>query len=103
MRSFLRLWAMCMHLVLTSPLAWGLTAGALLGVWRQGFPAWACSVALAGVALVSLLFSIFFEAGGALSEHIRLSQSQHPVLIAVTATTTTFALSGWAICMAVMR
>lgn len=103
MRGFLRLWAMCMHLVLTSPLAWGLTAGALLGVWREALPAWACSVALAGVALISLLFSIFVEAGGALSEHIRLSQSQRPVLIAVSATAATFALSGWAICMAVTR
>lgn len=103
MSGFLRLWAMCMHLVLTSPLTWGLTAGALLGVWREGFPAWVCSVALAGVALVSLLFSILFEAGGALIEHIRLSQSHGTVLVAVTATAATFALVGWAIRMMVMR
>lgn len=103
MRGFLRLWAMCMHLVFTSPLAWGLTAGVLLGTWKGAFPAWACSMAFASVALVSLLFSTFFEAGGALFEHIRLSQSHRPVLIGVIAAATTFALSGWAICMAVMR
>lgn len=102
MRGFMRLWAMCMHLALTSPLTWGLTAGVLFMARRGAFPKWACPVAVAGVAAISLLFALLYESDGALSEHIRLSQSQRPVLTAAGAVVATLALVTWAACRMLM-
>ncbi|GIV21262.1 MAG: hypothetical protein KatS3mg023_3013 [Armatimonadota bacterium] len=103
MRAWLRFWAMCLRLILTSPLTWGMTGGVVLLAWKYSFPAWACSAAFASVAAVSLLFGIFFESGGALFEHVRLSRSGQPLLAAAAGAVLTLAVAIWAICMAIGR
>lgn len=94
---------MCLRLLLTSPVTWGLTVGVLLGAWKYSFPEWACSAAFAGIAVVSLLFGIFFESGGALFEHVRLSRSGQSLLAAAAGAVLTLAVAIWAICMAIGR
>jgi hypothetical protein len=100
MRAWLRLWGMCLRLILTSPLTGGVTAVVLLLAWKDALPAWAYSVAFASVSMVSLLWSTFFESGGALSEHIRLSRARYSILTAALGAVLTLAVAVWVLCVA---
>lgn len=99
MRAWLRFWEMCLRLILTSPLTWGMTGGVVLLAWKYSLAAWAYSAAFASVAVVSLLWSIFFESGGALFEHIRLSRARYSILAAAFSAVLTLAVAVWIICV----
>ncbi|MCS6950837.1 MAG: hypothetical protein NZ520_10295, partial [bacterium] len=86
MRAFLRLWAMCLWLALTSPLYWSLTLVCLYAVGVGRPPVWVQVPLFASVAAISLLFSLFVEAGRALGDRVRFARSRRRVLGAAAAT-----------------
>ncbi|MCS6830842.1 MAG: hypothetical protein NZ749_09405 [bacterium] len=95
MKAFLRLWAMFVWLMVTNPASWALAAAVLYGVRRWRLPEWTWFWGFASAAVLSLLISLFVEAGGALGERVRFAGSGRIALGAATAAAATCALGFW--------
>lgn len=81
MKAFLRLWAMCLWLMVTSPLWWVSAAAVLIGRWRYPAAGWLWFVAFLFAGVVALASSAFVELEGGLNERIRLAGAGHGFLL----------------------
>ncbi|MGQ9486181.1 MAG: hypothetical protein ACUVTY_01765 [Armatimonadota bacterium] len=82
MKAFLRLWAMCLWLMVTSPLWWASAAAVLIGRWRYPVAGWLWFVAFIFAGVVALAASMFVEVEGGLNERIRLAGAERDFLLA---------------------
>jgi|YNPMSStandDraft_1061717.scaffolds.fasta_scaffold21033_3 hypothetical protein len=103
MRVLLRLWAMCLRLILTSPFYWIPLAVALWAWWRHALSEWVWAGASAAAAAIALSLAMFLECAGGLLERVRLAQAGRLVLAAGSAALLTLSLLMWAAGMMVLR
>lgn len=82
MKAFARLWAMCLWLMVTSPLWWAFATAVLIGRWRYPIAGWLWFVVFIFASAVALASSVFVEAGGGLNERIRLAGAGRDFLLA---------------------
>lgn len=82
MKALVRLWAMCLWLMVTSPLWWASAAAVLIGRWRYPAAGWLWFVVFIFASAVALACSVFVEAGGGLNERIRLAGAGRGFLLA---------------------
>lgn len=103
MRAFMRLWTMCLWLMVTSPACWALVIIALYGAWRWHLPQQAWLGMIVCSAMAGLAIPLFVESGGAVYDRLRFARSGRSLLGAAVAAITVFALSLWAISSALLR
>lgn len=80
MKPFARLCAMCVRLLITSPLWWVLVALVLVWRWRHPAGGWLWFLAFVLAGAVALGVTVFFEAGGGLYERIHLAGAERVFL-----------------------
>lgn len=103
MRVLLRLWAMCLRLLLTSPFYWTPMLVALW-IWRmQVLSEWVWTGASAMAAVLALSCAMFLESGGGLLERVRMAQAGRLVLAAALAAVLTVSATMWMVGVTVLR
>ncbi len=103
MRVLLRLWVMCLRLILTSPFYWIPMLAALWVCWRHALSEGVWAGASAMAAVLALTLALFLESGGGLLERVRLAQAGRLMLAAGGAAVLTVSVAMWAVSMTVLH
>jgi len=102
-RVLLRLWGMCLRLILTSPFYWIVMVAALWVCWRHALSSWAWTGVSAVAAVLALSCAMFLESGGGLLERVRMAQAGRLVLAAALAAVLTVSATMWMVGVTVLR